>query len=360
MLRRVPTSTLRPVRLRSNHARRHINSPLALLAIAMIVGIAIGAAGCGLVPGSGGSSAGKGNPGGETASSPLTPSSTSLSFGNLPVGNSATQGVILTDVGTTNITISEVAASGSGFSASGGSNVTLTPNQSIAINVNFNPKATGSAKGTLSVSSDASNSSLNLSLSGAGMPKNSESSQLTASSTSLNFGSLTVGTSSSQLVTFVDVGTANITISAVATTGSGFKANGGLNVTLVPKQSATVNVTFDPSGPGAAQGNLSISSDASNSLVQLGLSGTGVAPVVAHKVALNWQPSVSAVIGYFVYRGPAPNSLSRLTGSVDPSPSYTDTNVAGGQTYVYAVTSVDSSNIESAPSSPVSVTIPNQ
>ncbi len=324
----------------------------------MIVSLSIGAAGCGLVPGSGGSSTGKGDPGGEAAASQLMPSSTSLSFGNLAVGNTATQGVILTDVGTTNVIISEVSASGSGFSASGGSNVTLTPNQSITINVSFDPKATGSAKGTLSVSSDASNSSLNLALSGTGMPKNSESSQLTASSTSLNFGSLTVGTSSSQLVTLVDVGTANITISAVAATGSGFTATGGLNVTLVPKQSATVNVTFDPPGPGAAQGNLSISSNASNSLVKLGLSGTGVARVVAHKVALNWQPSVSAVIGYFVYRGPAPNNLSKLTGSVNPAPSYTDTNVSGGQTYVYAVTSVDSNNIESAQSNPVSVTIP--
>jgi hypothetical protein len=257
MLRGVFISALCPVRLKFNHARGGIDSPLALFAIAMIVGVTLGATGCALVPGggSGSSSGGNGAPGGgqPAASSQLSPSSTSVSFGDLTVGNSTVQPVTLMDVGTANVTISNVSATGSGFSATGGLNVTLTPNQSVTIDVNF-----------------------------------------------------------------------------------------------------------DPTVAGAAQGNLSISSNASNSLVQLGLSGTGVAEVVTHRVALNWQPSTSQVIGYFVYRGPAPNSLSKLTGSVDPSPSYTDTNIVGGQTYVYVVTSVDSSNVESAPSSPLSVTIPSQ
>jgi hypothetical protein len=193
---------------------------------------------------------------------------------------------------------------------------------------------------------------------GGGQP--AVSSQLSPSSTSVSFGSLTVGNSTVQPVTLMDVGTANITISNVSATGSGFTASGGLNVTLTPNQSVTVDVNFSPTGPGAVSGSLSISSNAKNSLIQLGLSGTGVSEVVTHKVALNWQPSTSAVIGYFVYRGPAASSLSKLTGSVDPSPSYTDTSVAGGQTYVYAVTSVDSNNVESAQSSPLSVTIPSQ
>jgi fibronectin type 3 domain-containing protein len=60
-----------------------------------------------------------------------------------------------------------------------------------------------------------------------------------------------------------------------------------------------------------------------------------------------------------VYRGPAPGSLSKLSNTVDTSTSYTDSTVVGGQTYVYAVASVDSSNIESAQSTPVTVTMPN-
>jgi hypothetical protein len=186
------------------------------------------------------------------------------------------------------------------------------------------------------------------------------SSQLSASSPTLSFGNVTVGAPTSQLVTITDVGTANIAISAVSATGTGFSASGGSKVTLAPDQSVTVSVNFDPTGPGGVQGNLSISSDAKNPVLQVGLSGTGVAEVVVHQVDLNWQASASAVIGYFVYRGSTAAGLLKLSASLDRSTSYTDSSVAAGQTYYYAVTSVDSSNAESAPSTPISVTIPNQ
>lgn len=161
-------------------------------------------------------------------------------------------------------------------------------------------------------------------------------------------------------MTITDVGTANVKISAVSATGTGFTASGGSYVTLTPNQSITVSVNFDPTDPGGVQGNLSISSNASNSVLQIGLTGTGVSDVVVHQVALNWQASASEVIGYFVYRGGSADGLSKLSRSVNTSTNYTDTSVKAGQTYYYAVTSVDSSNVESSQSSPLSVTIPNQ
>ena len=176
----------------------------------------------------------------------------------------------------------------------------------------------------------------------------------------VSFGNVTVGTPTAQLVTLTDVGTANVRISAVSATGSGFSASGGSNVTLTPDQQVTVSVNFDPTAPGGVQGKLSITSNATNSMLQVGLSGTGVAEVAVHKVTLNWQASASAVIGYFVYRGASSDGLSRLTGSLDQSTTYTDSSVAGGQTYFYAVTSVDSNEVESIQSIPIAVTIPSQ
>jgi fibronectin type 3 domain-containing protein len=122
----------------------------------------------------------------------------------------------------------------------------------------------------------------------------------------------------------------------------------------------TVAVTFDPQATGAATGTLSVSSNASNSLLQIPLSGGGVSQPAQSSVALNWSPSASAVIGYFVYRGNVTGGpYSKLNSSVDPSSSYTDSTVSGGQTYYYVVTSVDSSNVESAYSNQVAVAIPS-
>jgi hypothetical protein len=85
----------------------------------------------------------------------LTASATSLNFGNVLVSNSENKDVTITNSGNANVTITGVTASGAGFSASGGSNVTLAPNQSEMVTVSFNPKSKGSLAGTLTVSSNA-------------------------------------------------------------------------------------------------------------------------------------------------------------------------------------------------------------
>ena len=274
----------------------------------------------------------------------------------MTVGSPASQSVVLTDAGPGSVTISGLAVTGSGFTMTSGSPATLTANQSITILLSFAPKSAGGAQGTFSVLSNAANSSMDITLTGTGVIA---SSRLEASSANLSFGNLTLGNSAVQTVTLTDSGTADIAISRVTANGSGFSVSGGSNVTLKPNASVNVSVTFNPSAAGSATGSLTVASDAANSSLQVALSGTALAAPVTHKVALNWQPSASAIVGYFVYRGLSSTGLSKLTGIINGSPSYTDTTVASGTTYFYAVTSVDGNNVESMPSNQVSVKIPN-
>jgi len=84
-------------------------------------------------------------------------SSTALSFGNVPVGSTATLSLTLTSSGTAPVTISSAVLKGTGFSDSGTTfPVTLNPNQSVTLQVQFDPTATGAAAGTLTVSSNSS------------------------------------------------------------------------------------------------------------------------------------------------------------------------------------------------------------
>jgi hypothetical protein len=160
-------------------------------------------------------------------------------------------------------------------------------------------------------------------------------------------------------LTLTDTGDASAVISGISITGAAFSEGGGSNVALAPGQSVSISVGFGPTASGSEQGELSVASNASNSPVQIALSGTGLQPpAVQHSVALNWQASTSNVIGYFVYRGDSPADLSRLSDNVTAATNYTDNNVADGQTYVYAVTAVNSGLIESLQSSPVTVSIP--
>jgi len=116
---------------------------------------------------------------GVTQSIKLNASATSLNFGSVAVGKPETQEVKLTNSGNTNIVISNASVSGSGFSSSGGSNVELTPNQSVTVAVSCNPKSSGSLKGTLTVSSNAETVQIPL----AGMGTETESSAHTVSLT---------------------------------------------------------------------------------------------------------------------------------------------------------------------------------
>jgi hypothetical protein len=65
-------------------------------------------------------------------------------------------------------------------------------------------------------------------------------------------------------------------------TGSGFAMNGlALPMTLGPGQSSAFTVSFLPPGAGSASGNISVVSNAANSVSTVALSGMGVQPLIS-------------------------------------------------------------------------------
>jgi hypothetical protein len=111
------------------------------------------------------------------ATTQLTVNPTSLAFGNITVQKSSSDEVKLTNSGNDDITVSSVSITGTGFSESGGASVTLTPGQSVPVNVSFDPKAAGSFSGTLTIASNAPNSPARVKLSGTGVTKPVRSTQ---------------------------------------------------------------------------------------------------------------------------------------------------------------------------------------
>jgi len=102
---------------------------------------------------------------------------------------------------------------------------------------------------------------------------------LTASPTSINFGSIIVGNQTSQQVTLQNTGAASLTINTISTTGntnfafSGIANGQGLTV----GQTIQFTVTFQPQAAGTPSETITLASTADNPSVQIQLSGTGVA-----------------------------------------------------------------------------------
>lgn len=106
---------------------------------------------------------------GVSASPLLSVSASSISFEDTYVGTKYSWPVTLTSEGNSNVTISGVTVTGSGFSASGiASGTVLKPGQSATLEASFNPTTTGAATGKITIVTNASASPA-ISLSGTGV-----------------------------------------------------------------------------------------------------------------------------------------------------------------------------------------------
>jgi Abnormal spindle-like microcephaly-assoc'd, ASPM-SPD-2-Hydin len=285
----------------------------------------------------------------------LNASPTSISFGNVGLGASASQQFTLTSAGNASVKISQITLTGNGFTVSTPPlPISLGGGQSLSVTVSFAPAAVGMVTGTVTVVSNASNSPAVVALSGTGVTL-----QLRANPTDLAFGNIVLGASSILPVVLTNTGSVNVTVSQVNITGTGFSYSGlTLPATISPGQNATLSMTFAPTAAGSVTANASIVSNAQNSPAVVSLSGTGAS---AHSVSLSWDASGSQrVTGYNVYRGMVSGGpYTQVNSSLISGTAYTDTTVLSGQSYYYVATAVDSQGLESAYSNETQAVVPS-
>jgi Protein of unknown function (DUF1573) len=292
----------------------------------------------------------------------LTAAKSSVNFGNVQAGKSATLDSTITNTGASNTQISQISVSGNGFSVSGLSTpVTLAPAQTASFSVTFTAQSTGTFNGNVSVASDASNPDLNVSLTGAGVT--TTQSTLSASN-SISVGAVVDGTSGTQSGILTAAGS-NVVVSSVSLGGtnpSEFSISGlSFPVNVTTSQPVSFTVKFTPGATGAASATASFVSNASNSPALSTLTGTGT-PAPVHTVELSWTASTTAgVTSYNIYRATFGSSscgaYAELGSTSSSVTTYTDSLVTDGTTYCYATAAVDPSG-ESGYSNVVEASIP--
>jgi hypothetical protein len=215
----------------------------------------------------------------------LTSSSGNLNFGNVNVRSSGSQTITLTNTTSGTLTISKVAVTGTGFSVSAITvPLTLARGSQTSLKVSFTPTVMGTASGSVTVTSNASNPNLTVALNGVGiMP------QISAVPASVAFGSVPVGVSNTQTLTLKDSGNANLIISQTSVTGTGFSISGpALPATVTPGNSVALTVRFSPGVAGNATGTVGIVSNATQ--LSVPVTGTGI----SQSLTLSANPSALA------------------------------------------------------------------
>jgi hypothetical protein len=288
----------------------------------------------------------------------LTVSSQSLTFGSVVVGSSSSQNITVSNSSTAAVTISNLGVTGAGFSRSAVTlPLTLAVGQSAAIAVKFAPTAAGGVTGSLQITSNATNASIAVALSGTGTA--APQGTLTVNPQSLAFGSVLIGSSANQTVTLSNTSGTAVTVSKVSATGAGFSQSSlTLPLTLASGQTASFTATFAPQTAGSASGSIQITSNATNSSASVALTGTG--STVQHSVDVAWDASTPAASGYNVYRSTQSGGpFTKLNAAPITVLIFTDNTVSSGVTYFYTVTSVAADGSESGDSAVVTAVVPN-
>jgi hypothetical protein len=287
----------------------------------------------------------------------LSATSLRAQFQNVVVGTHNTQVIQLKNSGSAKLTISNVATTGNGFSASGlATPLSIAAGATAQLTVGFLPESVGSSSGSVVLTSTASDSHMTIVLSGTSV---ASSRVLDVSVASLAFGNVLVNGSATQQFALKNGGNSNISILGGSISGAGLSATGVAAGTLAPGQTAEVTAEFAPKTAGSITGGITITSNASNGgSITVPVTGTGV--LATQVVKLQWQPSSSTgVIGYYAYRSTVSGGpYTKVVGSLIAVTSYSDTNVISGTEYFYVVTSVGANGNESTYSAQVKVSVP--
>jgi hypothetical protein len=286
-----------------------------------------------------------------------------VDFKSVVVGQKNSQAVNITNTSKDSISLQELRVSGPGFALSPlKTPVVLPSGQSMRLSVVFSPSGTSNASGALVISSSDLKTSVQIPLSGSGTKT---APALTASPSSINFGSQTVKSSASQTVTLKNSGNIALSIKSIALASTAFSISGlSQGVSLSPNQTLQFQVWFRPPTVGSSSSTITLATSSLPTPLTLGVSGSATNSTVTspqgHSVTLAWQPSTSSVAGYHVYRSETSGGpYTRISSSIITTPSFKDTTVQAGGHYFYVVTAVEADGSESANSNEVSAEIPN-
>lgn len=199
--------------------------------------------------------------------SPLTFIPSTLSFGNVAAGTSASHTVTVKNNSASSAKISSIAASGD-FTAAG-CVTTLAPLGTCTMTVTFKPSVKGTIYGSVAITDNTVVSPEAYEVLGVGV------SPLAASPASLSFGTLTAGTTSAaQTVTLTNNLASALSLTR-STSGDFSIAGGTCGATLGAHASCTLLVNFTPTATGAIPGVATVTYGSTFSPEEVTLSGTG-------------------------------------------------------------------------------------
>jgi hypothetical protein len=213
-----------------------------------------------------------------TAISPAAPAMTlnpvALTFATQQSGTvSAAQTVTVNNTGNAALTVSSITTTGNFIETDTCVGSPVPQGGSCTVQVSFEPAATGTLTGLLTVYGNVAGGQATASLTGTGTPAAS----IVLTPSSLSFPASTVGVQSAvENITVANTGGSTATLQTPAITGDFAITFNSCGAMLASQVSCTVSITFTPTVSGVRSGTFSIVDSAGTQVA--GLIGTGTNP----------------------------------------------------------------------------------
>ncbi len=212
---------------------------------------------------------------GEVNGPSLTSTTSGISFGGIATGDQSSDTVGFVNDGSQPLTVSEVDVPEQPFGVSGApeQGAVLQPGDEVVVNVTFAPTVNGSYSSSLEVDSDGGD--VEVAITGNSTPPP----VMSISATSLDYGSVPLGSTSTESFTVSNTGGADLTITKSKPPVTGpFAASTALaeGTTLAPGASLTETVVFTPTVVGTVTDSWTINADDGAGVRSVSFSGTGV------------------------------------------------------------------------------------
>lgn len=238
-----------------------------LLALPAVIGLLVACNESGFVPTTEG-----GGVGPDIDVAPLA-----LDFGLLGQGEERTQTFTVTNIGNSDLTVTDLGLEGDGFELRVDvTDFVLAPGASQDVEVAFTPVGSSELGAVTVFSNDPEDGAVEVDLFGAGAVPD-----LVLDPPTFDFGALSVGCGDDVTVSLSNVGTDDLVVTSIDYAGGADLTLldwNDLPLTLAPGASTTVQVAFQPAAAGAQDGTLSVASNDPRGIetaTQLGSGGLG-------------------------------------------------------------------------------------
>lgn len=220
----------------------------------------------------------------------LIDGASTVNFGSTTVGGTLTKTLTIRNLGTANLTLSQLVLPTRYSIVAGPSQTTIAPGGSATLTLGLNTSTVGTFSGAMSLANnDANEGPFNFNVIGivtAQTPTTAPeisildgTTELVDGSSTLNFSSVAVGGSSTKTLTIRNLGTANLTLSQIVLPTS-YSLTAGPGITsLAPGAATTITLSLNTAAAGTFGGGVSLgNNDANEGPFNFNVTGTVTAP----------------------------------------------------------------------------------